>query len=541
MANANRRQVIRAAAASVLTPWTTLTHLFSTATAEARKSTSNDSQPIPLELWYDAPAERWTEALPVGNGRLGAMVFGGVAAERLQLNEDTLWTGGPRSYDHPGAAEVLPQLRELLFAGKQKEAESLASERFMSIPIRQRAYQPLGDLLFEFSGHANPKHYRRSLDLDQAIASVSYSCNGVRYAREVFASHPDRTIVVQLSCDRPKVLTFVASLTSPQSDIETKPFTPENERGEVPAVGLQLTGRVSDRVDQTGFPVTGEMRFAAHLSVLETDGVTEFRNEKLRISQASHATLLITAATNFVNFRDLSGDPVVRSVSDSKRVLAKSIGQLQNDHLSDYQTLFRRVSLQLGPPAGDGALPTDQRILLYAKNRDPRLAALFFQYGRYLMIASSRPGDQPANLQGLWNDQLKPSWDSKHTTNINFEMNYWLTEPGNLAECGEPLFDAVDELAVSGADTARVHYDAPGWVLHHNFDLWRGTARRRSTLRTTASGRPAPRGFATTCGNATSTAATEISSAREPTLTCAAPPTFSSTIWSKIRAARSAG
>ena len=476
MANANRRQVIRAAAAGVFTPWATLFHLSRAAAAESSESPHRQSQPLPLELWYDAPAERWTEALPVGNGRLGAMIFGGVAAERLQLNEDTLWTGGPRSYDHPGAAEALPQLRELLFAGKQKEAEALATERFMSIPIRQRAYQPLGDLLLEFSGHDNPQDYRRSLDLDRAVASVSYASKGVRYDREVFASHPARAIVVRLSCDRPEKLTFAASLTSPQSEIETKPFTPGNERGEIPAVGLQLTGRVSDRVDQTGFPALGEMRFAAHLSVLETDGTTEFRDERLRISQASHATLLITAATNFVNFRDLSGDPVARSVSDSTRLFAKSLDQLRNDHLSDYQSLFHRVALQLGPPAGDAALPTDQRILLYAKNHDPRLAALFFQYGRYLMIASSRPGDQPANLQGLWNDQLKPSWDSKHTTNINFEMNYWLTEPGNLAECGEPLFDAVDELAISGAETARVHYGAPGWVLHHNFDLWRGTA-----------------------------------------------------------------
>lgn len=476
MQRVNRRQLLRTATAGALCPWPSLAGWLGAASAEQVATANVDAPAEPLELWYDAPASRWTEALPIGNGRLGAMIFGGVAAERLQLNEDTLWTGGPRSYDHPGAAEILPQLRELLFAGKQKEAEALAAERFMSIPIRQRTYQPLGDLHLEFAGRDDPQDYRRSLDLDAAVATVSYTAKGVRFTREAFASHPDRAIVVHLSCDRAGVLEFIASLSSPQSEA----LVSARDQGENGVTStrsaLQLTGRVSDRVDQTGFPVRGEMRFAANLTLLATDGVVRLQDEKLHVSGASHATLLVTAATNFVNFRDLSGDPIARSDRDATAATAKTFEQLRAAHLADYQSLFRRVFLRLGPPAGDASLPTDQRILLYANNRDPRLAALFFQYGRYLMIASSRPGDQPANLQGLWNDQLNPSWDSKHTTNINFEMNYWLTEPANLAECGEPLFDAVDELAVSGAETARVHYGAPGWVLHHNFDLWRGTA-----------------------------------------------------------------
>lgn len=438
----------------------------------------------PPELWYDAPAAQWTEALPVGNGRLGAMVFGGVARERIQFNEETLWTGRPHSYVHAGAAQSLPKLRELLFAGRQAEAEKLAMERFMSIPIRQRAYQPLGDLELEFPSLPSmrtaenprtiaraPTDYRRSLDLDTATAATEFVVDGVRYAREVFASHPDRCLVIRLRCDRPDRLDFTATLSSPQASIQVA------NDGCNHGHGLRMTGQVRDAVDQTGRPVPGEMKFSVNLRLLETDGKATLTGGKLKLVGGTSATLLLTAATNFVNYQDINGDPVARSQADADRASAKSFEQLQRDHLADYQPLFRRVALKLSPHnAAVADLPTDERILKYAEDRDPALAALFFQYGRYLLIASSRPGDQPANLQGLWNDQLKPSWDSKHTTNINFEMNYWLAEPANLAECATPLFDAVDDLAASGAETARVHYDARGWVLHHNFDLWRGTA-----------------------------------------------------------------
>ncbi|BBO34691.1 hypothetical protein PLANPX_4303 [Lacipirellula parvula] len=425
-----------------------------------------------LALWYDAPAERWTEALPIGNGRLGAMIFGGVAEERLQLNEDTLWTGGPHCYDHPGAAEALPELRRLLFAGRQREAEALAMERFMSIPLRQRAYQPLGDLKLTFPVHGKAVNYRRQLDLDAAIATTEYEADGFRYRREIFASAPARAIVVRLSSNRAGQLSFNAALDSPQTDLEFS----EVRFGASPKPSLRLTGRVRDQVDQTGAPVPGEMKFAANVTLIETDGNVSIDARALRISHATHATLLVTAATNFVNFQDISADPIKRSDEDAEQSARDSFETLRRDHLADYQPLFRRATLQLGPPAGDASLPTDQRILNYAEDQDPRLAALFFQYGRYLLIACSRPGDQPANLQGMWNDRLKPSWDSKHTTNINFEMNYWLAEIANLPGCAEPLFAAVDDLAVSGARTARTHYDADGWVVHHNFDLWRGTA-----------------------------------------------------------------
>ncbi|WP_428305758.1 glycoside hydrolase family 95 protein [Lacipirellula sp.] len=425
-----------------------------------------------LALWYDAPAERWTEALPIGNGRLGAMVFGGIAEERLQLNEDTLWTGGPHCYDHPGAAETLPELRKLLFAGRQREAEALAMERFMSLPLRQRAYQPLSDLKLTFPGHSQAVNYRRQLNLDAAIAKTEYEVDSVRYRREIFASHPARAIVVNLACNRAGRLAFTAALDSPQTDLDFSEVRVEASS----KPSLRLTGRVRNQIDQTGAPVPGEMKFAANLTLLETDGDVAISARAFRIFHATHATLLVTAATNFVNFQDISADPINRSEQDAEQASRHSFETLRRDHLADYQPLFRRVALQLGPPAGDAVLPTDQRILNCASDHDPRLAALLFQYGRYLLIACSRPGDQPANLQGLWNDQLKPSWDSKHTTNINFEMNYWLAEIANLPECAEPLFAAVDDLAVSGARTAHTHYAADGWVVHHNFDLWRGTA-----------------------------------------------------------------
>jgi len=423
-----------------------------------------------LELWYDAPAEAWTEALPIGNGRLAAMVFGGTVTERIQFNEETVWAGGPRSYAHVGAVDVLPQIRKLLFAGKQKEAEKLASERFMSVPLRQMPYQPLGDVALEFAGHDAAKDYRRSLDLDTAIATTCYKVGDVKCTRRVFASYSNRAIVIHLSADKPASLDFAATLTSPHTEAKTQA---EGEGG------LLLTGRVDDFVDNNGHPSPGQVRFASHLRVAATDGDVDANDNRLEIRKATTATLVLTAGTNFLNYQNLTADPVARSEADASKAASSKFADLERAHVEDHQRLFRRVSIELGPSPADNAdenVPTDERILRYAKDHDPALPALFFQYGRYLMIACSRPGSQPANLQGKWNDQLRPSWDSKYTVNINTEMNYWITEVGNLAECGEPLFDALDEIAASGRETAREHYGADGWVLHHNFDLWRGTA-----------------------------------------------------------------
>jgi alpha-L-fucosidase 2 len=416
-------------------------------------------------LWYDRPAEEWTEALPVGNGRLGCMVFGGVSDARYQFNEDTLWTGGPHNYAHVGAAKYLPEIRRLLFAGRQHDAEQLAMREFMSVPLHQCAYQPFGDVLIHFKGDDHANGYRRSLDLTMATTTTEYRIDDVHYIRKVIASYPDQAIVIHFACDRPGRLAFQAKLTTPHAGAKT---------ARVDNATLLLTGKVRDTQTREGDHVDGRMRFAAHLRVLSRDGAINSTDDGISVSGASEATLVLTAATNFVNFRDLSGDPESRSRNQLDQI-SHPWAQIYKDHVSDYQRLYNRVSFHLGTAPTKDA-PTDERILANSKQCDPDLIELFFQYGRYLMIASSRPGGQPANLQGIWNDSLDPPWGSKYTTNINLEMNYWLTEPCNLSECEQPLFDAMREVAESGRDTAREQYGMPGWVLHHNFDIWRGTA-----------------------------------------------------------------
>ncbi len=408
-----------------------------------------------LVLRYAEPASAWTEALPVGNGRLGAMVFGGTARERIQFNEDTVWQGEPHDYSNPGAAAHLAEIRALLTAGKQAEAETLALETFMSVPLRQKAYQAFGDLTLEFEGAEDVRGYRRSLDLDSAAAEVEFESGGVRYRREIFASHPANVIVVRLTASGGGRLAFRAALTSAHAGAAVKATGSE----------VTLAGGVSG----------GAIRFEARLTV-ETDGKVTADGAGLRISDAGEATLLLAGATNFVNFRDVSADPHERNAQTLAALRGKSYDALRAEHLRDHQGLFRRVSLDLGG-AVSVDVPTDARIRNFGSgDDDPGLVALLFQYGRYLLIASSRDGGQPANLQGLWNDSNQPPWDSKYTVNINTEMNYWPAETTNLAETTSALFDALEEVAESGARTARAHYGAPGWVLHHNFDLWRGTA-----------------------------------------------------------------
>lgn len=410
----------------------------------------------PLTLWYREPAAQWEAALPVGNGRLGAMVFGAVAAERIQFNEHTVWTGEPHDYAHKGAHKYLQTIRELLWQGRQKEAEDLAMREFMSVPLRQKAYQPFGDILLRFPEHTSPDSYRRELDLDQAVASVSYRQGGVRYRREVIASHPAQAILIRLTADRPGALSFEATLTSPHSGAAVR----ADGDGTV-----LLNGAVADSA----------IRFEARLRVLPEGGTAESNEGRLLVRGANAATLVLTGATNFRNYRDVSGDPARRNQATLEAIRGKSYEALKAAHIADHQRLFRRVSLDLGstPSAGQ---PTDERIRAFATGSDPQLITLLFQYGRYLLIASSREGGQPANLQGIWNESLKPAWDSKYTVNINTEMNYWPAEVTSLPECHRPLFDVLGDLKEAGASTAREHYAAEGWVLHHNFDLWRGTA-----------------------------------------------------------------
>ncbi|MHC4227636.1 MAG: glycoside hydrolase family 95 protein [Planctomycetota bacterium] len=419
-----------------------------------------------MKLWYRQPAKEWTEALPVGNGRLGAMIFGGTQQERLQFNEDTLWTGRPHEYQHEGAAEYLPAVRKLLFEGQQHQADRLAAEHMMSVPLRQEKYQPFGDLLLNFPGHDEYSDYRRELDIDAGISTVRYRVGGTTFTREVFSSFPDQMIVVRLTCDKPGQLTFTAKLDSPHPGSQMLAVD-EN---------LVLRGRLReymDRRSKTRKPSV--LKFEARLGWRIWGGKVETGLKGLEVEAAESATLVLAAATSFKNFKDVSGDPSAACRYTIKAVDSRDYDSLRKRHIADHRRLFRRTALDLG--AGDVAeRPTDERIKNFAEQNDPELMELYYQFGRYLLIASSRPGSQPANLQGIWNDKIDPPWESKWTTNINTEMNYWPAEVTALSECHEPLFDLLDDVAVSGAKTAKAHYNCRGWVLHHNTDLWRGTA-----------------------------------------------------------------
>ncbi len=420
-----------------------------------------------LKLWYDEPAKDWTQALAVGNGRLGAMVFGIVEDERIQFNEDTLWTGEPHDYSHEGAAEYLPEIRELLFEGKQSEAQKLASEHFMSVPLRQEKYQPFGDLKLHFKGHDEPGGYARRLDLDTAVSTVSYVVDGVTYMREVFSSYPDQVLVVRMSCDKVGALSFSATMDSPHEGTVTQA---------VGAQTLAMRGQLKPYENRRTKEVRpSALKFESRVLARANGGELVVEGEKISVSGADSAVLVLAAATSHVNYKDVSGDPAARCAKVLKAVAGKRYSKLLAAHVADHRELFRRSSLELADTDAKLAA-TNERIRDFADGNDLDLIELYYQYGRYLMIASSRPGSQPANLQGIWNDSTSPPWDSKWTVNINTEMNYWPVELCNLSECHEALFDMLDEVAESGARTAKVHYDCPGWVLHHNTDLWRGTA-----------------------------------------------------------------
>ena len=411
-----------------------------------------------MKLWYQQPAKEWTEALPVGNGRLGAMIFGGTENERLQFNEDTLWTGGPHEYQHGGAAAYLPVVRKLLFEGKQREAEKLAGQQMMSVPLGQKKYQPFGDLRLSFPGHGQPADYRRELDIDSAMATVRYRVGDTEFVREVFCSFPDQVIVVRLTCDQPGQLTFSAKLDSLHTDSQTL------------AVDNTLALRGGIKETKSNF-----LKFEARLGWRVSGGEAELTDDALDVTGADSVTLVLAAATSYKNFKDVTADPANICRRTIRAVAGRNYEALREPHIVDHRRLFRRAAFELGTTKA-AEQPTDKRIENFAKQIDPQLLKLYFQYGRYLLIASSRPGSQPANLQGIWNDKLNPPWDSKWTTNINTEMNYWPAEVTNLSECHEPLFDMLEDVAETGRKTAMAHYGCRGWVLHHNTDLWRGTA-----------------------------------------------------------------
>ncbi len=464
----------------------------------AAGSVETDATPAPpLTLWYQQPAVKWTEALPIGNGRLGAMIFGGVSDERIQFNESTLWTGQPHDYANTNALKFLPVIRQLLAEGKAKEAGGVAKTKFLGNPSRQKAYQPFGNLRFHFDVPGEVTDYRRELNLDSAIVGVSYRLDDVQFVRTAYASYPDRAIVLQLYANKPGQISFTLKLDSPHPNSQARvigtetlvnaiapktllhdPASKTMAHG-ITAATLALTGRVQD----------DGLRFESRVRVIAFGGTIFTNDNVLTVAKADSVTLQLVAETSFKNFQDISADPAERCAKDLAAISQRKFSDVSANHLGDYQKLFRRVSLNLAPRLPPGILrpveenpaetPTDVRLQRVKTNglaSDPSLAALYFQYGRYLLISSSRAGGQPANLQGLWNDNMDPPWESKWTLNINCEMNYWPAEVCNLSECTAPLFSLIDDLAISGARTAREQYGCGGWVVHHNTDLWRGSA-----------------------------------------------------------------
>ncbi len=413
-----------------------------------------------LVLWYDKPATEWTEALPVGNGRLGAMIFGGPASERLQLNEDTLYAGSPYDPNNPEALKALPEARRLIFEGKYKEAHDLVGAKMMAQPIKQMPYEPVGDVKISFPDHDKVTNYRRQLDLDTAIATTTYGVGATNFKREIFSSPVDQVIVISLIADRRQKLNFSVAFETPQ---KTTVSTEGNDT-------LVLSG-----VNGDSSGIKGGLKFESRVLIQAQGGQTVAEKERIVVSNAYAALLFIAAATSYRSYKDTSGDPRA-IVSEQVRLASqKTFFSMRAAHVREHQRLFHRVKLDLGRTSA-ADLPTDQRPTQFLQGLDPHLATLYFQYGRYLLISSSRPGTQPANLQGVWNNLMTPPWESKYTININTEMNYWPAETANLSECHEPLLRIVSELVENGARTARVQYGARGWVCHHNTDLWRQTA-----------------------------------------------------------------
>jgi len=392
------------------------------------------------------------------------MVFGGVVHERLQLNEDTLWAGRPYDPVNPDAKDALPEVRRLLAERKYPEAAKLVDAKVMSKPLGQMPYETVGDLALTFPEVDSVENYRRDLDLTTATAHVAFTRGGVTFSREVFASAPDQVIAVRLTASRPGQISFEARMQTPQR--ATVEATADGD--------LVMRGVNGDGAGTTadGRPMTGALRFEARVRVVTSGGSRSANGDAVVVRDADAVTLLIAAATSYRTAEDVGADPAARVAAALDPASRKSIDALRAAHVRDYQQLFNRVTLDLG---ASKRVPTDDRVRGFADGDDPGLAALYFQYGRYLLIASSRSGSQPANLQGLWNESMSPPWGSKYTININTEMNYWPALSTNLAETMDPLTAMVSDLSVTGARTAREMYGAAGWVAHHNTDLWRAT------------------------------------------------------------------
>ena len=413
-----------------------------------------------LKLWYNTSAGKtWENALPIGNGRLGAMVYGNVETETIQLNEHTLWSGGPNRNDNLLAFDSLAKMRQLIFDGKQKEAEQLANKVIISKKSHGQMFEPAGDLQLQFNGHQQHSNYYRELDIEKAIATTTYTSAGVTYTREVLASFKDRVIVVRLTASKPGQISFTAFYKTAQPKTEIK----------TTASQLTFAGTV---IDHEG--VKGMVKYKGIASFKNEGGTLTAGDTLLSISNANAVTIFISIATNFNNYNDVSGNEQERAASYLKPGATKTFTQIKTEHIAGYQKYFNRVKLDLGTTDAS-KLPTDERLKKFNTVNDPQFVTLYYQYGRYLLISSSQPGGQPANLQGIWNNKMRPPWDSKYTININAEMNYWPAEKTNLSELHEPLLQMVKELSVTGVQTAKDMYGARGWMAHHNTDIWRAT------------------------------------------------------------------
>ena len=436
------------------------------------------------QLWYDRPAMTWTQALPIGNGTMGGMVFGTPAVERIQLNEETIWAGQPNQVCNPAAKENLPKVRQLIFEGKYKEAELLANEKVMPLGAGQNCgmpYQPFGDLWIAMPGHADYTGYERLLDLDNARSVVRYTVDGVQYEREMLAPLGSKVITIHLTASRPGMISFTASFNTPHADVlvggEGKEAT--------------LTGVTAKHEN-----LKGKVRFQGRMTVQTKGGQSSQADGQLSVKAADEATLYVTVGTNVINYKDITGDEKAQSRQRLHDATGKGYEQLKKQHEELYHRYYDRVRIDLGKDQYAG-MPTSKRIEQFAATKqkgmpDNHLVATYFQFGRYLLICSSQPDNiNPANLQGIWNEKMLPSWDSKYTTNINLEMNYWPSEVCNLTEMNGPLFRLIREISETGRQTAKDMYGADGWVLHHNTDQWRITGpvdRSTSGLWSTGSG-----------------------------------------------------
>ena len=427
-------------------------------------------------LWYDEPAQLWTEALPIGNGRLGGMVYGGVIDDRIQLNEETIWSGGPYEPELLGkGAEALPEIRQLVYEGKFREAQKVFYDAMETKPQHHQKYQTLGSLHLKFFGFGDlTDHgsqlwkYRRELDIDSAIVRVSVTIGDVTYTREYFSSPVDDVMIMRLTASQPGRISFEAHLAGKKN-----PQYPGDEyfMSEAPQANtLILRGRNASHEG-----VKGQVEYQCRVKINTSGGLVHAVDDRVRVSNADEVMIVISAATNFVNYNDVSADPEKRVLAHLENIRDKSYTDLKKDHVAEHSRLMKRVNLSFGRTWKED-LPTDERIKRYKEGDDPNLVALFFQYGRYLLISSSRPGTQPPSLQGIWNESMNPAWGGKYTTNINLEMNYWPVDVTNLAECFGPLYEFIEDLAETGSRTAKLHYGVNGWVHHFNTDIWRPTA-----------------------------------------------------------------